>query len=99
MCAGVQNVKLSMESRQQNQTWDLKSNSASNFELGISKKSDKMKILVMMCLASAIASVTQSDPQPKGKPWSKNSKKLLTFKKTFVYAEVSFDALALLSLS
>ena len=40
------------------------------------KKSDKMKILVMMCLASAIASVTQSDPQPKGKPEVK-------FKKTF----------------
>ena len=31
------------------------------------KKVTKMKILVMMCLASAIASVTQSDPQPKGK--------------------------------
>ena len=49
----------------------MKSNSAEikvefrtwNFE----KKVTKMKILVMMCLASAIASVTQSDPQPKGK--------------------------------
>ena len=57
-----------------------------------------MKILVMMCLASAIASVTQSDPQPKGKPEVK-FKKPFNFKKTFVYAEVSFDALGLLSLS
>ena len=31
----------------------------------------------MMCLASAIASVTQSDPQPKGKPEVK-FQKLLT---------------------
>ena len=38
-----------------------------------------MKILVMMCLASAIASVTQSDPQPKGKPELKFKINFLTW--------------------
>ena len=79
MCTGIQSVKLSMESRQQikHEIWKaiiVPEGRISNLEFR--KKSDKMKILVMMCLASAIASVTQSDPQPKGKPEVK-------FKKTF----------------
>ena len=59
-----------MESRQQikHEIWKAIVPEGRISNLEFRKKSDKMKILVMMCLASAIASVTQSDPQPKGKP-------------------------------